>query len=239
MKLKFNLNIQPATLVIIVLLLITSCSHRIMLTSSWTNREAKVKSSPVIMVLALGKPTSEIRKNIEDKIVARLKKNGYKALPATGLFKPGVKYDSAEMVSILRRNNIDMLLTNAVVSMSENKRFIPGSIQGTDIVVPSGGAAYADNPYNNIGFGYNNYYNYYNYYNGSNSYQVIEAQKVIGDTVTDVYIVIESNLYEVATPSLIWHGQSKSTTKDPTTGEINSFCKAVLDDIMKNRLLVK
>ena len=34
-----------------------------------------------------------------------------------------------------------MLLTSAVISRTENERFIPGAIQGTDIVVPAGGTA--------------------------------------------------------------------------------------------------
>jgi hypothetical protein len=130
-----------------------------------------------------------------------------------------------------------LLLTNAVISKSEQNRFIAGALQGNVIVVPGGGAAAAVNSYNGITL-YNNYYNYYNYY-GSNSYQVIEAPKAMGETVTDVYIVIESNLYEVATPQLIWHGLSASTTKDPTLHEINTFTKSVIADIRKNNLLIK
>ena len=80
--------------------------------------------------MALGKPNSEIRKDIENRIVKILEKDGFHALPATALFDPGVtKRDSAEVVSILRKNNIDLLLTNAVLSWTENQRFIPGAIE--------------------------------------------------------------------------------------------------------------
>lgn len=220
---------------LIALLLITSCSPQIMLTSSWTNKQAKVKSAPLIMVMVLGKPNSTTRQDIENSIVARLKKEGFKAVPASDLFQPGVKHDSAELVNILQKNNIDMLLTNAVISMTENERFLPGAIQGADIMVPAGGAASAYNPYNSVYVGYN----YYNYYNTYNSYHTIDAPPTPGTTVTDVMIIIESNLYKVATPELIWHGQSRSSTKQPTTGEINTFSKNVIGDIRKNNLLVK
>ena len=238
MKTLNKYKISLAGIFAIGLLLITSCASEIKLTGSWANKQAKVKKAPVILVMVLGKPNSETRRDIENKIVARLTKDGFKAIPGSTLFNPQAsKRDSAEVVNTLRKNNIDLLLTNAVISKSEENRFIPSTLQKSDIAVPAGGAAAAVNSYNGVTL-YNNYYNYYNYY-GSNSYQVIEAPKAMGETVTDVYIVIESNLYEVATPQLIWHGLSASTTKDPTSGEINTFTKSVIEDIKKNNLLLK
>jgi hypothetical protein len=238
MKTLNSYKIPLTSISLIVLLILTSCASGIKLTGSWTIPQPKVKKAPVILVMVLGKPNSEVRKDIENKIVARLTKDGFKAIPGTTLFNPqAAKRDSAEVVNTLRKNNIDMLLTNAVISKSEENRFIPGALQGTEIAVPAGGAAAAAGSYNGITL-YNNYYNYYNYY-GSSSYQVIEAPKAMGETVTDVYIVIESNLYEVATPQLIWHGLSASTTKDPTSHEINLFTKSVIEDIKKHNLLLK
>jgi hypothetical protein len=231
-----NLKIQLATLLSIVLLIFSSCASQVKLTSSWGNKQAEVKRAPVIMVMVLGKANSATRQDIENNIVGRLEKEGFKAVPASGLFQPGVKHDSAELVSTLRKNKIDMLLTSAVISRTENERFIPGAIQGTDIVVPGGGAAAVSNGYYYGGFGYNSYYNYYN---ANNSYQVIDAPETPGTTVTDVHIVIESNLYIVATPQMIWTGHSTSTTKQPTTGEINGFSKEVISDIKKYNLLLK
>jgi len=231
-------RIPLSVMFLISLLLLSSCASQIKLTGSWTNKQAKVKKAPVILVMVLGKPNSEVRQDVENKIVAKLTKDGFKAVSGSTLFKPqAAKRDSAEVVNTLRKNNIDLLLTNAVISKSEENRFIPGALQGNDIAVPAGGAAAAAGSYTGFSV-YNNYYNYYNYY-GSNSYQVIEAPKAIGETVTDVYIVIESNLYEVATPELIWHGLSASTTKDPTSHEISTFTKSVIDDIRKNNLLIK
>jgi hypothetical protein len=236
MKIMISQRIQPAALLSIILLLILSCSPQIKLTSSWANKQAEVKKAPVIMVMVLGKANSTMRQDIENNIVGRLEKEGFKAVPASGVFEPGVKHDSAELVSTLKKNNIDMLLTSAVISRTENERFIPGAVQGTDIIVPAGGAATVNNGYYYAGFGYNSYYNYYN---ANNSYQVIEAPKTPGTTVTDVNIVIESNLYIVATPQMIWTGHSTSTTKQPTTGEINAFSKEVINDIRKYNLIVK
>jgi len=216
-------------------LIITSCSPGIMLSSSWKNRDAKVKSSPTIMVLALGKPNSAARRDFENNMVERLKKEGFKAVPASDYFEPGVtKMDSAGLVSILRKNNIDMLLANAVRSITENDRFIPGAVQGSTTDIPVG--AYAGSTYYSGAYiGYVGY-NYYNYYS---AYQTIDAPPVSGTTVTDVTVIIESNLYEVATPLLIWHGESKAYTKEPSKSLINEFSKNVISDIKKNNLLIK
>ena len=238
MKTKNNLRIQMAAILSLVLLLIISCSPQIKLTSSWANRQAKVKEAPVIMVLILGNPNSTMRQDIENNIVGRLTKEGFKAVHGSDIIQPGVvKHDSAELVSILRNNNIDMLLTSAVVSRTENERFIPGAVQGSAIAVPSGGAA--ANPYNGYNGVYIGYNSYYNYYNANNSYQIIDAPKTPGTTVTDVFIVIESRLFSVDSPELVWQGQSTSYTKQPSAGEINSFSKEVINDIMKSGLLVK
>jgi hypothetical protein len=169
------------------------------------------------MVIALGKANSSIRQDVEKSIVNRLKKYGYNAIPATGLIKAEGKHDSAEVVKILRENNIDMLLTNAVVNIVENERFIPGAIQGESAQLVYSG-------------------NYFNYYD---NYRTKEAPPTPGTTVTDVKVKIESRLFEVATPQLIWHGQSMMYTKEPSKKLINAFSKMAVDDIMKNKLLIK
>ena len=58
MKTMYNQKLQSAALLSIVFILITSCSPQIRLTSSWTNKQVKVKSSPLIMVMVLGKANS-------------------------------------------------------------------------------------------------------------------------------------------------------------------------------------
>jgi hypothetical protein len=223
----FGQKLKFAVLYLTSLLIITSCAPEIKLASSWTNKDAKVKKAPLIMVIVLGKPNSSIRQDAENKIVGRLKKEGFNAVPASDLIPPGpAKHDSVEVVNILRKNNIDMLLTNAVVNVVENERFIPGALQGTTVQDPN--AQY--------GASYNNYYSYYNYYN---NYQVIDAPKTPGVTVTDVEVVIQSNLFEVSTPALIWYGRSKIFTKEPSKNLITAFSKTVVDDIKKHKLLIK
>jgi hypothetical protein len=44
---------------------------------------------------------------------------------------------------------------------------------------------------------------------------------------------------QVSNPELIWLGQSRSSTKQPATNQINTFSKKVIGDIRKNNLFVK
>lgn len=237
MKRFFIHKLQFAALFMVLFFALVSCSAPIKMASSWSKREAKVKSSPVILVMVLGKPDSEARHDFEYDMISRLKKNGFKALPASDFIKPAVsKPDSAGLVKILRENNIDMLLATALIDIKEKERFIPGTVQGGPTEIST--SSYANSSVGYYG-GYAGYNNYYNYYSAYSSYHTVDAPPVKGVTVTDVEVIIESNLYEVATPELIWHGQSRSYTKDPTKKLIKTFSRLVVDDIKKNNLLIK
>lgn len=239
MKTRIKQKLQLAALLSITLLFLNSCAPQIELTSSWANKTAKVKSAPMVMVMVIGKDLAS-RKNVEDYIVAELVKGGHKAIASLNVFKPEVqKYDSATMVSLLRQNNIDMLLTNGVVNVSEQERYVPGTTERVAV----GTYATPNNPnyngyYNGVNNGYNQYNN--NYYNSYNNYQTVyEERTTPGYTVVDVEVLIESNLYDVATPELLWFGQSKSYTKEPSTELFNEFARMIVADITKNNLLVK
>ena len=235
-----------SVLTITGILIVSSCSPAVKLTSSWSRNTVPVKTDPKILVMALGKPDSETRKEIENRIVSKLKKDGFNAIPASAIFEPGVtKRDSAEVVNTLKKNSIDLLLMNAVISRTETERFVPGTLQSSDIVVPGGGTANPYSSYNTVAFGYHSNFNYYNYYsvynnyNASSSYQVIEAPDQVGETITDVHIVVETNLFDVETASLMWNGLSTSYTKDPSPSQVNKFVKGVIGDIKAKKLLIK
>jgi len=208
---------------------IVSCSPPIDLTTSWTNKQAAIKKSPKIMVMALGKDLAN-RQAVESYIVAEIRKAGHSAVGALEVMNPTIqRYDSLTLVNLLRQNNFDMILTNAVVNVRETERYIPGTTEQ----VPVATYPVETYPYYNGG-----YYNYYNY--RMTSYQTVyETRTTPGSTVTDVEVLIESNLYDVATANLLWLGQSKSLTGDPSQELFKAFAKNVVNDIVKNNLLQK
>jgi len=236
MKTSFS-RLSPVTaLLSVVLMAFTSCAPQIELTSSWLNKQAEVKTSPKILVMVLGSNLTN-RQVIEAHIVAQLAKLGHNAVAALDIFQPDIqKYDSVNMVTTLRQNNIDMLLTNAVVNITETEKYVPGTTEQ----VPVGTYATPYNPYYSQNYYYNNGYNNYYGYTNSYSYQTVyETRTTEGYTYVDVEVIIESKLYDVSKPELLWFGQSKSYTKDPSTELFEAFAKIVVDDINKNNLLRK
>lgn len=219
-----------------ILLAFASCGPQVELTSSWANKQAQVKKSPKIMVMVLG-PNLQNRQYVEGYIVAELAKKGHTAIAALDVFKPEVqKYDSLTMVNLLRQNNVDMLLTNMVVDIKEEQRYVPGTTQQ----VPVGTYSTPYNPYyGQNSYNYNGYNNYYGVYSSYNYHTVYETRETPGYTYTDVQVLIESKLFDVSNAELLWFGQSKSYTKEPSTSLFTDFARIVVGDISKNNLLVK
>jgi hypothetical protein len=234
-----NHKFQLFTLAALTILFIYSCAvSQIELTSSWTNRNTTVKKSPLVMVMVMGKSVDN-RKTVESDMVARLKKKGIKAVGSLEVFQPEVqKYDSAAMVSLLRQNKIDMLLINAIVSVTEKERYIPG--ESKEVQVSQNTTPYNSGYYNSVGYGsliISSSGNYYGYYN---NYEAMSEKRFIpGQTVIDVTVLIESRLFDVSKPELLWNGQSKTFTKEPSVDLVKEFSKNVIDDITKNKLLLK
>jgi len=230
-------NYLPVTaLLSVILMAFTSCAPQVELTSSWTNKQAQVKASPKILVMVLGSNLNN-RQLVEAHIVAQLAKLGQNAIASLDIFQPDIqKYDSTNMVGLLRQHNIDMLLMTAVVNITEQEKYVPGTTEQ----VPVGTYATPYNPYysNNYYYngGYNNYYGYYNSYSYQTQY---ETRETPGYTYVDIEVIIESKLYDVNKPELLWFGQSKSYTKDPSTELFDQFAKIVVNDINKSNLLKK
>jgi len=214
---------------VVLSLSLATCSPPVDLTSSWTNKNVTPKSSPKIMVLALGKNLSN-RQAAENHIVNELKLAGYQGVAALDVLNPSIeKYDSLSLVNILRQNKFDMILTNAVVDVKETQRYVPGTTETVPV---------ATYPINGYPAYYGGYYNYYNY-RMTYYHTVYETRTTPGTTVTDVEVLIESNLYDVATADLLWVGQSKSLTAEPSDPLFKAFAKNIVNDLLRNSLLRK
>lgn len=217
-------NSLKSLCLVLTVFMFQSCSPPIELSSSWSNKNAQTKASPKIMVLAFGKSLSG-RQLAENQLKEQFTKRGYNVVASLDILKPDIqKYDSITFVNILRENKVDLLLTNAVVNITEKERYVEGSTYTTPV------ASVAYPAY------YHGMYNYYGY--RSVGYQTVyETRTDPGYTVIDVEVQIESNLYDVSTTELLWVGQSKSYTKEPSVELANEFARLVIDDLVKNNLV--
>jgi hypothetical protein len=200
-------------LLILSLQLFNSCGPSVRLTASWSDRNVQPVRFTKILVMAIGK-NLEKRKLGEDNIRAELQKHGLAAATSLDEFGPDFAKmnDSVKMRGILRDKQFDGVVTVRVLNVNEHDRWEPGS-------------AY----YDPVGF-YRGFYGYY--------YRVWGYYDEPGYMVTDVEVLLESNLYKVDTGELLWSGQSKAFSRNPTTEMANRYAKNIVNDMVVKRVLI-
>lgn len=222
------MNLNKNLLFSIVVLLIASCVAPVKLTSSWTNKDAKTINAPKIMIMAIAKKPY-VKKLAEQTFAKEFKKAGENSIVSIEYFKQdSTKIDSITMVNILRENKVDYLLTNAVVSLNKDERYVPGNTVTSPVYY---------SPYQTYPFGYNSYYGYYGYRNNYYYENMNTSGNTEGYTDVNVEVYIESNLYNVNSGELIWSGQTKSLTDEPSKILFSAIAKNILLDLEKNNLL--
>src|SRR5436190_13515426 len=91
-------------LALFFLFAVVSCSPPIDLTTSWTNKQATIKKSPKIMVLAFSQDLAN-RQAVEGYLANEIKLAGFQAVGSLEVMNPSIqKYDSVALVNLLRQN---------------------------------------------------------------------------------------------------------------------------------------
>ncbi|WP_037361254.1 hypothetical protein [Asinibacterium sp. OR53] len=193
--------------------LFISCSPSIRMTASWSDNNVQPVRFSKILVVAIGKDL-EKRRLGEDHIKAELQKRGIFAATSLDEFGPGLasQIDSGKMRQTILDKQFDGIITVRVLNINEHDRWVPGHIY-----------------YGPVGF-YRGFYGYYTrvwgYYGDP------------GYTVTDVEVLLESNLFKAATGELLWSGQSKSFTRDPTSEMATRYAKNIVEDMIRKGVIV-
>lgn len=194
------------------LLLFSACEPSVKLTASWTDNQAFRSKFSKILVMSIGKDLAK-RKLGEDAVCKELRGYGYNA--ATSLDEMGPDFaertDSAGMQRALLDKGFDGVVTIRVLSVTEHDRWVPG------------GAYYGP-----VGF-YRGFYGYY--------YRVWGYYSDPGYTIFDVQVLLESNLYETLTGRLLWSGQSKAFSRDPTRAMAARYARNIVGDMMEKKVL--
>ncbi|GAA3928949.1 hypothetical protein GO495_06450 [Chitinophaga oryziterrae] len=200
-------------LLMISLHLFNSCGPSVHLTSSWNDKNVQPVRFSKILVMAIGKDL-EKRKLGEDNIKAELQKNGFTAATSLDEFGPDFAKinDSLKMRGQLQDKHFDGVITVRVLNVDEHDRWQPGNLY-----------------YGPVGF-YRGFYGYY--------YRVWGYYAEPGYMVTDVEVLLESNLYKVDTGELLWSGQSKAFSRNPTEGMARDYAKNIVNDMMVRRVII-
>lgn len=198
----------------VVFAAISSCSPSIELTGTWHDTNSTAKKLNKIAVIAIGKNLQN-RQLAENKLVEELKKKGFNAVSGLSFLPPDFQQlDTTVIGSALKKNGIDGLMSVRVVSKSESQRYVPGT-------------TYAG------GYGYPGYYGHWGGYYSSYGYYSSP-----GYTVTDVEVLLETNLYDLANDHLLWIGQSKAFTNTATDLIVTKYAVDVVNDIVTKKIIV-
>jgi len=113
---------------------------------------------------------------------------------------------------LLLDKQFDGVLTVRVLNVNEHDRWEPGSLY-----------------YGPVGF-YRGFYGYY--------YRAWGYYSSPGYIVTDVEVLLESNLYKVNTGELLWSGQSKAFSRNPTPEMASRYAKNIVNDMIAKRVII-
>jgi len=194
------------------MLTLSACGPSVKLTASWTDAQAPEVKFTKILVTAIGKDLAK-RKLGEDAVRKELRAYGYNA--STSLDELGPDFagrnDSAAMQRMLLDKGFDGVVTIRVLDVNEHDRWVPSRVY-----------------YGPVGF-YRDFYGYY--------YRVWGYYAEPGYKTVDVEVLLESNLYEILTGRLLWSGQSKAFTRDPTSAMADRYACNIVEDMIDKKVL--
>ncbi len=200
-------------LLLLFFMFLGSCGPSVKLTASWSDPKTAPRHVSKILVLSIGKDLQK-RKMAEDNIKAELQNKGFNAATSLDEFGPDLAktYDSAATRQILLGRQFDASITVRVLNVHESERWVPGTVY-----------------YSPVGF-YRGFYGYY--------YRVFGYYAEPAYTVTDVEVLLESNLYDLSTGDLLWSGQSRAFDRNPTPAMASRYAKNIIEDILKKGVII-
>lgn len=186
---------------------LASCSSVSMI-GSWSDPQAKEIQSDKVAVFGVTSRI-DIRQNVENQMVSRLKEKNVDATGSLGIFTPDMK-DAGVMESKLIEQGYEMAITLSLMDSKQETRYVPGTAYAP------AGAYYGFRGY--VGYGYGAVYSP-GYYETSEIYY------------------IECNAYTLPEGKLVYSSQTK--TVDPTNVDKFSYelAAAIVKDMTSQGLL--
>jgi len=212
---KIKLMKHLLKLVGLSLFLVLGCGPTSQITSSWKAPDAQTMKFKKIVVLGLIRDADRsIRERMEQHIVGDLKDLGYDAVCSCDEYNPKAFENMSEKAAIakLRSSGVDAVLTVTLLDKEKEKYYVPGRMTYSPYYVS-----------------YNRFYGY-----SHTIYQRIYSE---GYYVTNTKYFWESNLYDLASNSLLYSVQSQSFDPASTESLSHEYGQMIVKDMVKNNLL--
>jgi hypothetical protein len=201
---------------ILVIPFLFCCGPTTKITASWKNPDQPDKSYSSFFVAALTRDVIA-KSTAENDIAGELEKYKVSVTRSLGAFQPGIKKDSLtleEILSYVRSNSIQSILSVSILKKSTVTRYVPGSYSYAPL------ATYTY--YSRFGY----YYTHWSPYLYDPGYYTKE----------DVYFM-ETNLYDAATEALVWSAQSKTYDASGMNPFSREFSKTIVTKLAAEGLI--
>jgi hypothetical protein len=200
-----------------MLLLVFGCSSSTEITGSWRNKNTPNEGINNILVTALTSKAAA-RQTVETDLANVLQKNGYKSMKSIDILPPsftdGKEPDKEVILDKIKGNDIDAILTVALIDKETENRYVPGS------------TGYAPVPR----FDY--YGRFWGYY--STWYPTLYSP---GYYTEDKVYFIETNLYDADTEELLWSAQSETYNPASLESFSKEFANVMVDQMATDGVL--
>jgi hypothetical protein len=163
-----------------------------------------------IFVIGIGEDDTR-RRFFEDRFVAVLSERGVDAEPSYGSLPDPERIEKDALQDAMQAGGFDAVIVTRLVGQEQEEEFVPPRTY----TVPTGYRG-----------------GYYGYYR--NSYEVVHEP---GYYKTNTIVRLETNLYEVASASLVWSGQSETLNPDSVADTIDSATAAVARRLAEDGLI--
>lgn len=193
--------------------LLQGCSDT-RVTGVW--KKSNFAGEPFQYILVVGLTKDQSNKNIWEDIMAdQLQQNGVKAMTSTKCLPGDTDITKEEILDCVRKQGMDAVLVTRLVDAIQEKGYYPAT------------GGYSGRSY--YGGGRHGYYNNFGSY-----YDTVYRP---GYTTTFTTVLLETNLYDVATQDLIWNMSSDTFDPASTNKLALGVSKKVIQTLQKDNLI--
>ncbi len=204
-------NLTLLLCAVVPVLLFSACTPNNRVTSSWIDPSFSGYGADNILVLGVSRNEIHI-KLFENVFVDELRKNNIHAVASYKAIGQVPEPNRQIVEAAVAKTGTSSVLITHVVNRTSTTQDFPGSMH----FIPGGF--------------YGNMYGYYN-----QTYQAIYHPP---SSVTRTTVHLESNLYDVATASLVWSAQSDAIDPKLLRTDFERIVDVLIDD-MKNKKVLK
>ncbi len=189
-----------------------ACSPGSQITGSWKNTRIEARYDN-IMVAGLTQ-NIEAKSTIENDLLMALTEKGVTVFKSIDAFPHTFTKDVSkeEMLSKIRKQGADAILTVTLVDKQTESRYVPGNY------------GYAPMPM------YNRFWGYYNYW-GPTMYSPSYYTQ-------DRIYYMETNVYDAKTEELVWSAESETYNPENLSGFSPELAKIIASKLVKDGIVV-